>query len=78
MTDDRQERIHAVFSRTLRVPADSLHDELRRGTIEQWDSLGHLNLVTALNEEFGVQLSPERALAMHTIGDIKRIIGELL
>ena len=77
MTDDDGQRIHTVMSRVLRVPADSLRDDVRRGTLEEWDSLGHVMLVSALSDEFEIQISPERALQMHTIGDIKQIIHEL-
>ncbi len=77
MCDDYDQRIHTVVSRVLRVPADILHNDLRRGTLEEWDSLGHVVLVAALHEEFKVDISAGRALEMQTIGDIKRIIREL-
>ncbi len=77
MTDDDNLRIHAVVSRVFRVSVDALRDDVRRGTLEEWDSLGHVMLVSALSEEFKIQISPERALQMYTIGDIKQIIHEL-
>ncbi len=77
MTDDDDKRIHTVVSRVLRVSADSLRDDVRRGTLEEWDSLFHVMLVSALSDEFEVRISPERALQIHTIGDIKQIIHEL-
>ncbi len=77
MTDDDNLRIHTVVSRVFRVSVDALRDDVRRGTLEEWDSLGHVMLVSALSEEFEIQISPERALQMYTIGDIKQIIHEL-
>lgn len=35
-----------------------------------WDSLQHLSLVLALEEEFGIMYSPEQIEAMRTVGDI--------
>jgi acyl carrier protein len=32
--------------------------------IEKWDSLGHLNLIVALEEEFDVLFEPEEIVAM--------------
>ena len=61
----------------LKVPPDILQDEVRRGAVEAWDSLAHVMLVGALSEEFNVEVSPERALEMLTVGDIKRVIREL-
>ncbi len=77
MSDEYGPRLAAVFGRVLRVAADSLDDGLRRGTLEEWDSLGHVGLVAELSKEFDVEIRPERALQMYTIGDIKRIIHEL-
>ena len=77
MTDDYGQRIHTVLSRVRGVPDDSLRDDVRRGTLEEWDSLGHVMLVSALSDEFQVRITPERALQIHTIGDIKQIIREL-
>ncbi len=78
MDDDYDHRIREVVSRTFHVPIERLEDGTRRGTLEEWDSLGHVNLVSALCEEFDVMLPPERALEIHTIGDIKRIVTALL
>ncbi len=77
MTDDDDQRIRTLISRVLRVSADSLRNDVRRGTLQEWDSLGHVMLVSALSDEFEVRISPELALQMHTIGDIKQIIHEL-
>ena len=76
MNDQHGPRVEEVFCRVLRLSPEELHDEVRRGTLEAWDSLGHVALVGALNEAFGIQLDPERALSMHTLGDIKRIVRQ--
>ncbi len=74
---EHDQRIRAVISRVLRVPANQITDDLRRGAMEEWDSLGHVMLVSALGQEFSVQVTPEAALGMHTVADVLRIIGEL-
>ena len=71
------ERISLVFERALGVGRERLSDRTRRGDLEEWDSLGHLVLVEALSEEFKVNISPESALDMETIHDIKRVISRL-
>lgn len=45
-------------------------------TLESWDSLQHLNLVLALEESFGVQISPEEADSMTSIGAIAQILDQ--
>ena len=43
----------------LNVDIGSIGPDSSRDTIESWDSLRHLNLILALEEEFGVTLPDE-------------------
>jgi acyl carrier protein len=72
------QRVDTLFRRVFEVGPRQLRDESRRGDVDRWDSLGHLTLIEALREEFGVDIPPELALSMDTVADIKRIMGELL
>lgn len=42
--------------------------------IKDWDSLAHVELVTALGDEFGVNFDVVDISRMYTIGDIKKIL----
>jgi acyl carrier protein len=53
------ERVLRVVSAVLDVPLSTLHSETSSDDIERWDSLGHLNLIMALEGEFGVQFSED-------------------
>ena len=58
------------------VPADRIGPASSPQTIETWDSIQHLNLVLALEERFGLQLSPEeieQISGVATLGIIPRI-----
>jgi acyl carrier protein len=41
------------------VPIDQITDESSPSTIDTWDSLNHMSLVTSLEEEFNVSFSDE-------------------
>lgn len=56
----------------------SLKDTDGPETIEAWDSAGHLNLVTAVEMEFGVQFDVADFATMTTIGEIRRLLLERL
>lgn len=43
-----------TVERALRLPAGRYRDELKLGDVAEWDSLGHLDLVIALEQAFGV------------------------
>jgi acyl carrier protein len=65
-----------VFPGAQRLAEDEYQAVLRRGTFEEWDSLGHLLLIAALREEFAVEISPEQALDLETMDDVKRFVRE--
>ncbi len=69
--------IKAIFKRVFEAPPEEVRDQTRRGEFERWDSLGHLVLLEALREEFQIEIEPEQALEMETVGDIKRIVTAL-
>lgn len=76
VTADATARLHRTISDILGIDAASLTDDASPDTISTWDSLNHLNLVMALESEFGLSLSPEDALDMRTIGLIRTILRE--
>lgn len=71
-------RIRAIFQRLFGVDPASVKDDTRRGHLEAWDSLGHLELIVALQSEFGLEIPPDRGLEMETFADVKRIIEDLV
>jgi acyl carrier protein len=60
------------------VPADRITATYSPETLENWDSVQHLNLVLALEEKFGMQLSPEEIEQMKSIGDTAKLIESKL
>ena len=53
--------LQQVMAAVLEVPADSIGPATDMDTVEAWDSLRHLTLVLALEEEFGVHIPDEEA-----------------
>ena len=61
-----RERIAAILSEILGVPIDAAQ-EYAREQAENWDSLNHLRIVLAFEEEFGVSLQPEEVVAVRCL-----------
>ena len=57
-------RLRTVFIDTLGLSDDVAVEQLKYRDIEQWDSLGHMTLVAAIEDEFGVQLDTEQVIDM--------------
>ncbi len=60
-----EERIRQLFATILQVDADRVHDDSDPGSLDRWDSMQHLILVSGFEEEFGVDVDPEEAVAMY-------------
>jgi acyl carrier protein len=81
MTADRatdaaavEERLQRTIASVFGVDADGLTDESSPATIPSWDSLNHLNLVMAIEEEFGISLTPDEAAEMRDVGQVRAVL----
>lgn len=54
--------------------SEDIKDDLSPDDIENWDSLGHVELVTSLEESFDISLEVVDISRMYTIGGIKKIL----
>lgn len=68
------DRLYQTVAEVLGVPFDSLFEETSPDFIPSWDSLNHLNLVMALESEFGVSLSAEDVLDMRNMALIRTVL----
>jgi len=59
VSNETKDRIINVMSSVFGVSIDDIDDTSSPDTIESWDSLKHINLIIALEEEFSVDLSDE-------------------
>lgn len=72
-TDERLARIVAAV---LDVEAGSLSDEDSPETVESWDSIQHIQLIIAIEAEFGIQFSAEEIGELNSIGRLRRRVEE--
>lgn len=62
-----KDRVLKVVSQVMNVPVEKLNEESSPDTIENWDSLKHMNLILSLEEEFNVSFSDEEITEMLSI-----------
>lgn len=70
-----QARVRQVVSDVLGVPPGSLTPDSSPATIESWDSVQHLSLVMALEQELGVQFQPEEIDKLRSVGAIEALVA---
>ena len=59
-----------IVSQVMNVPVDQLNDNSSPQTISNWDSLKHMNLILALEENFNVAFSDYEIVEMLSVGKI--------
>jgi acyl carrier protein len=67
-----------IIADIFAVPQESLRPESSPETIETWDSLAHLNLILALEQEFQIQFPPEEIETLVTVERISSAVTEKL
>jgi acyl carrier protein len=68
------EQVRAVAADVFQVPTERITPDSSPEVLESWDSVQHLNLVLALEQEFGIQFEPEEMDRMKTVGSIAELV----
>jgi len=70
------EKYNAVFVETFAVEADKLNDDFSVETVDNWDSVLQLSLVTAVEDAFDVMFEPEDIMDFKSYGIGKEILAK--
>jgi acyl carrier protein len=73
--DDKIKNIMAVV---FEIPVELINDESSPDTIESWDSIKQMYLVTVIEEEFELEFSDDEIVEMMNMKLIKQIIDDKL
>jgi acyl carrier protein len=77
LTASTFEQVRDIASDIFGIKADKITAHSSPQTIENWDSMQHLNLVLAIEEKFGVQFEPEDIEEMKNIGAVTAVVEKL-
>jgi len=75
MNEQVRNRVREIVSDVLQVDGDALTPDSSPENTATWDSVQHLNLVLALEEEYGLQFLPEEMDQMKTVGEIVGLVA---
>jgi acyl carrier protein len=76
MASNNADKFRGVFSAVLGVPVHQISDDLTPEQVDTWDSLNQINLIAALEQEFGVTLSIQNLGDFQTVGKLKALLAE--
>jgi acyl carrier protein len=62
------DQVRSAAADLFAMPLEAITPQSSPDTIEQWDSMQHLNLMLELEMAFGVKFTPKEQLEMLSIG----------
>lgn len=74
---DREEvfkTLNEVFRDVFEDDDITVNDNTTAADIEDWDSLEHINLVNAIEQEFGIKFNMGQIVSMKNVGEMVTII----
>lgn len=59
-----EDKVKEIMAAVFETEASMINETSSADTIENWDSIRHMNLIVALEEEFGIQLNDDQISEM--------------
>ena len=71
-----ENRIKRVMANVFLIEEHDIDENASPDSISQWDSIGHLNLITSLEEEFEIVFTEEQIIEMLNLPLVIEITNE--
>ena len=64
------ESVQALLAEAIQVPLDMVTPDMAFGDLPQWDSLGHMEVMMRLEEQYGIEINPDTIAELISIPEI--------
>lgn len=71
-------RVKKILAQSFGISIESINEDTSSDNVAKWNSLAHMNLVVALEEEFGVSFTDEQIIEMLSYPLIVLTVKEVL
>jgi len=69
-----EQKLKKIMTELFKMNGTEISDDLAMKDTDVWDSFKHMELITSIEQEMGVELTFDEIVAMKTFKDIKRIL----
>lgn len=73
-----EEKINAILIDVLKVQKEKTSEDLTMDDVINWDSLTHMNLIVAIEDEFEIEMSGDDIAEMISFSSIKKTVAKYL
>lgn len=68
--------LRRIFADVFNLEYDGVSSDMSPETVDSWDSFGHMQLITAVEGNLGIQLRMEQILAVDSYDALCRVVAE--
>ncbi len=72
------DKLNEVFRDVFEDEDITVNDNTTADDIDDWDSLEHINLINAIEQEFGIKFNMGQIVSMKNVGEMVNIIESKL
>ena len=65
-----EEKVIQIIAQSLEVSSEIINQDMAIGDIPEWNSLGHILIISALEKHFDIKFDPESIMDMEDVTDI--------
>jgi len=76
VTDAISTQVSQIAAETFEVDVQDIHPQSSPQTLENWDSIQHLNFILALEAKFQIEFSAEEMESIRSIADAVKIVEQ--
>ena len=69
-------QVQTALSQALRLPSEQVTPVLAFGDLPQWDSMGHMEVMMVLENQFGIEINAETIAALTSVPAICAYLRE--
>ena len=75
---DTLEKVIEIIASTCEVDRSEVTGDSTVGDFPAWDSMGHLSILTNVEEAFDISFEPEEMMELEDVNDIVKAVEEKL
>ena len=75
MSDSNREKFNSVLTAILGIDASLITDDLSPDSVDSWDSLNQINIISALEQEFGVNLVADNLAEYQSVARLTELLA---
>ena len=73
---DNKQKYQEIFVKSLSIKDNQFSNELKYNEIPEWDSIGHMTLISGLEEGFGISIETDDIIDFSSVKKGEEILGK--